>query len=68
MNLGMYMINKFFHGYFACTIFIHSLYEINSLAALVRLFYTTCEQKSYALTNREIPINIAIEIIKNWAW
>ena len=40
MNLGMYIINKLFHGYFACTIFIHSLCKTNSLAALVRLFHT----------------------------
>ena len=43
MNLGMYVINKLFHDYFACTIFIHSLCETNSLASLVRLFYKTCE-------------------------
>ena len=23
MNLGMYIINKLLHGYFACSIFIH---------------------------------------------
>ena len=54
INLGMYVINKLFHDYFACTIFIHSLRETNSLASLVRLFYKTCEKKSYALTNRKI--------------
>ena len=43
VNLGMYIINMLFHGYFACMIFIHSLCKTNSLAALVRLFYTTCE-------------------------
>ena len=43
MNLNMYIINKLFHGYFAYTIFIHSLRKTNSLAALVRLFCTTCE-------------------------
>ena len=33
---------------------MHSLCKTNSLAALVRFFYSTCEKKSYALTNREI--------------
>ena len=48
MNLGMYVINKLFHGYFVCTIFIHSLCKTNERAR------TTCEYKSYALRNREI--------------
>ena len=26
MNLGMYITNKLFHGWFACTIFNHSLF------------------------------------------
>ena len=38
MNLGMYVITTLFHGYFACTIFVHSLCKTNERAQRVSLF------------------------------